>query len=58
MVRIGCWWAVLRERDPLKKLGVDERIILKWMFKNWYDKSWTGLLCLRIGTGGERLGMR
>jgi len=31
------------------------RIILKWVFKKWYRRSWTGLLWFRIGTGGRCL---
>jgi hypothetical protein len=29
-VHTGFWWKDLRERDQLKGLGVDGRIILKW----------------------------
>jgi hypothetical protein len=29
----GFWWGNLRERDHLGVLGVDGRIILKWIFK-------------------------
>ena len=32
--------------------GVDGRIILKWIFDQWDVEAWTGLLKLRIGTGG------
>jgi len=32
-VHTGFWWGDLMERDHLKDLGVDERIILKWIFK-------------------------
>jgi hypothetical protein len=37
------WWGNLRERDHLKYLGLDGRIILKWNLKkrdgdmNWID---------------------
>jgi hypothetical protein len=46
------WWGGLRERDHLEALGVDGRIILKWVFKKWDREAWTGLIWLRIGTGG------
>jgi hypothetical protein len=28
------------------------RIILKWVFKKFNEEPWTGLICLRKGTGG------
>ena len=34
----------------LKFPGVDGRIILRCILKNW-DGEWTGLIRLRIGTG-------
>jgi hypothetical protein len=27
-------------------------ITLKWIFKRWDEEAWTGLIWLRIGTGG------
>jgi len=35
--------------------GVDERIILKRIFRKWNVGVWTGSSCLRIGTGGGHL---
>ena len=35
--------------------GVDGRIILRWIFRNWHAGVWTGSSWLRIGTGGGHL---
>jgi hypothetical protein len=51
----GIWWGKLRERDNLKDIGVDERIILKLVFKKWNGWAWTGVIWLRIETGGGLL---
>jgi len=29
------WWGNVRKRDHLEDMGVDMRIILKWIFKKW-----------------------
>jgi len=31
----GFWWGKLRERDYLGDPGVDDRIILRWIFRKW-----------------------
>jgi hypothetical protein len=54
-VNTGFWWRGLRERDHVENLGVDVRIILKWIFKRWDWEAWAGLLWLRTGTFGGRL---
>jgi len=48
------WWGDLRDKDHLEDPGRNGRVILKWIFKKW-DRAWTGLISLRIGTGGELL---
>jgi len=45
----------LRERDHLEGPGVDGRIILRWIFRKWDVRAWTGSMWLRIGTGGGHL---
>ena len=49
------WWGNLRERDHFEDAGLDERIILRWIFRKWNVGLWTGLIWLRIGTGGGHL---
>jgi len=44
-------WENLREREHLKDLGVDGRIILKWIFRKLNVGAWNGSIWLRIGTG-------
>jgi hypothetical protein len=34
----------------LEDSGVDERIILRGIFREWDEESWTGVIWLRIGT--------
>jgi hypothetical protein len=45
----------VRERDTLQDL--DERIILKWIFKTWNGRAGTRLIWLRIVTGGGTFGL-
>jgi hypothetical protein len=43
-VHTGLLWGDLREGDHWEDPGVDERIILKWIFKKWDGREWTGLI--------------
>ena len=45
----------LKQRDQLGVQGVDGRIILRWIFRKWNVRVWTGSSWLRIGTGGGHL---
>ena len=41
----------MREKDHLEESGENGSLILKCVFTKW-DGEWTGLICLRLGTGG------
>jgi len=49
------WYANLKERGHLKDLGVGKRIILQHILQKYDWRMWTGLLWLRLGTGGGLL---
>jgi hypothetical protein len=48
-VQTEFWQGDPSERNHWEKLGVDKRIILKWVFKKYDRKALTGLLWLRTG---------
>ena len=45
----------LRERDHLGDPGIDGRIILRWIFREWDVGVWTGSSWLRIGASDGHL---
>jgi hypothetical protein len=45
----------LMERNHLEDIGVNRMIILKCIFKKWNGEACTGLIWLKIGTGGGLL---
>jgi hypothetical protein len=42
-------------KRPLGRPRLEGRIILRWIFKKWNVRTWTGSMWLRIGTGGGHL---
>jgi hypothetical protein len=42
-------------KDHLEDAGVEGKIILKWIFRKWNGRIGTGLIWLKIGTGGGLL---
>jgi len=42
-------------KNHLGDPGVDRRIILRWIFRKWDVRVWTGSSWLKIGTGGGYL---
>jgi len=49
------WWGNLKERDHSGDPGIDERIILRWIFRKWNVGVWIGSSWLRIEAGGGPL---
>jgi len=43
------------ERDHLEDPGIDGRIMLIWIFREWDVGALSGSIWLRIGTGGGHL---
>jgi hypothetical protein len=39
----GCCWKNLKKRDNIGDLGVDGRVILKWILKEWDGLDWIRL---------------
>jgi hypothetical protein len=51
----GFWWGNMRKSDHLEELCVDDRIILRWIFRKWDLGAWTGSSWFMIGTVGGHL---
>jgi hypothetical protein len=47
----GFCWGNLRERNHLGDPGIDGRITLRWIFREWDVGVWTGSSWLRTEAG-------
>jgi hypothetical protein len=51
----GFWWGDLSERYHLEDPDVEERILLRWVFRKWDMGACTGSIWLRVGTCGGNM---
>jgi len=54
-VNTGVLWGNQREREHLEDPGLDGRIILRCIFRNWNVGAWTRSSWLSIRTDGGNL---
>jgi hypothetical protein len=52
---VGYWLLSRNERDHCEDQDPVRLIILRWILERWDEVVWTGLVWLKIGTGGELL---
>jgi hypothetical protein len=38
-IHTGFWWGDVKERDRLEGVGVDERVILKWILQIFIGRA-------------------
>jgi hypothetical protein len=49
------WWETLREKYQLEDPGVDGKVILRFIFREWNVGASTELIWLSLGAGGVHL---
>jgi hypothetical protein len=45
-------WQTERKKDHLEVLGVEGRVLLKWILKKYYVSVWSGFIRLRTEANG------
>jgi hypothetical protein len=54
-VRVGFWEGRPRESDPLQDLGIGVKIILNCTLRTPDERTWSGVILLKIGTDNRLL---
>jgi hypothetical protein len=49
------WPENLNGRDHAEEIGIDRKIILEWILREYGGKVWTGCISFKIGTSGGLL---
>jgi hypothetical protein len=49
------WWGNLSEIDHWADPGIDGRVLLRWIFRKWDVRVWTGISWLKVETGSGHL---
>jgi hypothetical protein len=46
-MRTQFWWKNLKERDHLRDVGVDWKVIFKLALRKKHGMAWTGFICFK-----------
>jgi hypothetical protein len=46
-MELGSQWGNLNERDHVKDLRVESKIILKWILRKYDDRAWSEFISLK-----------
>jgi hypothetical protein len=47
-VHAGIWWVNVKVRNHLEDLGVDGKLILKWVSNESFGRAWIRLIWLKL----------
>jgi len=54
-VYTGFWWGNVKERYHLEDPNVDGRMILRWIYRKWDVRAWSGSMLLKDRDGWRAL---